>query len=343
MLSLFYRSAAFMCISGFLLACTRPAPEDRHASPRDSQQQASAGFSAVLSDEIKDTIGYQRFLLHLVHNNPSEKWPVYGAVPPEGALLPYHRILAYYGNLYTPAMGILGMQPEKEMLAKLKEETARWQQADTMLPVLPALHYIAVTAQANPGPSGKYRLRMPQAQLDKVVALAYQEKTLLFLDVQVGLSTLQDELPPLEPYLRLPGTHLGIDPEYSMKNLQVPSSSIGTFDAADINYAIKFLSDIVKRYHLPPKVLVVHRFTQAMLTNYKDIRKVPEVQLVINMDGFGSPAKKIDSYKGFVAAEPVQYTGFKLFYKVDPQTGRRIMRPEEVLALYPSPVYIQYQ
>jgi len=341
--TLFYRSAAFLCFSGLIFACTRPTPEDRRATSQVSRQQSPIASSAVLSDEKKDnTARYRRFLLHLVHNNPSEKWPVYGAVPPEGALLPYHRIVAFYGNLYTPAMGILGT-PEKEMLARLKEETARWQQADTMMPVLPALHYIAVTAQENPGPSGKYRLRMPQEQLEKMVAMASQQNTLLFLDVQVGLSTLQDELPLLETYLRLPDVHLGIDPEYSMKNLQVPSSSIGTFDAADVNYAITFLSGIVKKYNLPPKILVIHRFTQAMLTNYKDIKKVPEVQVVVNMDGFGSPAKKIDSYTGFVAREPVQYTGFKLFYKVDPKTGKRMMRPEEVLALYPSPVYIQYQ
>jgi len=341
--TLFYRSAAFLCFSGLIFACTRPRSEDRRATSQDSLQQASTTNSGVLPDEKKDnTARYQRFLLHLVHNNPSERWPVYGAVPPEGALLPYHRIVAFYGNLYTPAMGILGA-PEEEMLARLKEETARWQQADTMIPVLPALHYIAVTAQENPGPSGKYRLRMPQEQLEKMVAMASQQNTLLFLDVQVGLSTLQDELPLLETYLRLPDVHLGIDPEYSMKNLQVPSSSIGSFDAADINYAISFLSAIVKRYNLPPKILVVHRFTQAMLTNYKDIKKVPEVQVVVNMDGFGSPAKKIDSYTGFVAREPVQYTGFKLFYKVDPKTGKRLMQPEEVLALYPSPVYIQYQ
>lgn len=342
MLSLFYRSAAFLCISGLIFSCTRPTPENRRATSQDSLQQAATASSTVLSDVMKDTTHYQRCLLHLVHNNPSEKWPVYGAVPLAGALLPYHRIVAFYGNLYTPAMGILGT-PEEEMLARLKEETARWQQADTMIPVLPALHYIAVTAQEDPGPSGKYRLRMPQEELEKMVAMAQQQNTLLFLDIQVGLSTLQDELPLLETYLRLPKVHLGIDPEYSMKNLQVPSSSIGTFDAADINYAITFLSGIVKKYNLPPKILVVHRFTQAMLTNYKDIKKVPEVQVVINMDGFGSPAKKIDSYTGFVAREPVQYTGFKLFYKVDPKTGKRLMLPEEVLALYPSPVYIQYQ
>lgn len=339
---MFYRSACVICISGLISTCTPAAREDKHTSSRDSMKKAAAEFPAVFSENMEDSSRYQRLLLHLVHNEPSEQWPVYGAVPPEGALLPYNRILAYYGNLYTPAMGILG-SPEKEMLARLKEEAARWQQADTLLPVLPALHYIAVTAQQTPGPSGKYRMRMPSEQLEKVMTLAYQHKTLLFLDVQVGLSTLQEELPPLEKYLRIPEAHLGIDPEYSMKNQQVPSSSIGTFDAADINYAIGFLSGIVQKYRLPPKILVVHRFTPAMLTNYKNIKKVPEVQVVINMDGFGSPAKKTDSYRGVVTREPVEYAGFKLFYTVDRKTGKRLMEPEEVLALYPSPVYIQYQ
>lgn len=342
MLSLFYRFAVIVCISCLTYTCT-PASRENDRSPLgDSLQSTAAASTTVYSADAKESSRYQRLLLHLVHNNPSEKWPVYGAVPLEGALLPYNRILAYYGNLYTPATGILGT-PEKEMLARLQEEAARWQQADTTIPVRPAIHYIAVTAQADPGPSGKYRVRVPAAELDKAVTLAYQNKTLLFLDVQVGLSTLQEELPPLEQYLRLPEAHLGIDPEYSTKHLQISSSSAGSFDAADINYAIGFLAGIVRRYNLPPKVLVVHRFTQTMLTNYKDIKKVPEVQVVINMDDFGSPAKKMDMYEGFVAGEPVQYTGFKLFYQADPKTGKRLMKPEEVLALYPSPVYIQYQ
>jgi hypothetical protein len=37
--------------------------------------------------------------------------------------------------------------------------------------------------------------------------------------------------------------------------------------------------------------------------------------------------------------EPVQFTGFKLFYKND----RPMMTPDEVLSLSPQPVYIQYQ
>ncbi|MCK7557177.1 hypothetical protein MKQ70_20080 [Chitinophaga sedimenti] len=114
----------------------------------------------------------------------------------------------------------------------------------------------------------------------------------MFPDVQVGHSTVQEELPALAGYLSRPQVHLGIDPEYSMKGGEVPCSVIGTLDAEDVNYAIQFLTALVKQHQLPPKILVVHRFTRAMLTNYRNIHVTPEVQLVVNMDGFGFPAKR---------------------------------------------------
>lgn len=290
-----------------------------------------------------DTMAYNRQLAHLVHGQPAGGWPVKAPFPPPGAILPFTRVLAYYGNLYSTKMGILGALPEEEMLERLSIEAANWARADTSMPVQKALHYIAVTAQSTPGAGGKYRLRMPAAQIEKVLALAQKAGAIVFLDIQVGWSSLQEEIPQLEEYLKLPFVHLGIDPEYSMKGRQVPCTAIGTFDAADINYASSYLAGIVKQYGLPPKILVVHRFTQAMVTNYKNIVLRPEVQIVMNMDGFGSPAQKRDSYKSWISRQPVQFTGFKLFYKNDPATGGRLMQPEEVLQLFPSPVYIQYQ
>jgi hypothetical protein len=56
------------------------------------------------------------------------------------------------------------------------------------------------------------------------------------------------------------------------------------------------------------------------------------------MDGFGPPRIKEDAYESYIALEPVQFTGFKLFYKKD----RPMMPPERVLGLTPKPVYIQY-
>ena len=149
----------------------------------------------------------------------------------------------------------------------------------------------------------------------------------------------------LRDYLLLPNVHLGIDPEYAMQGDDVPCVRVGTMNAADINYASAYLAQLVKENNLPPKILVVHRFTKGMVTGTKDMITRPEVQIVMHMDGFGGMAKKLSSYQIAVVSEPVQFAGFKLFYKNDRMETKRpyIMRREEILALNPVPVYIQYQ
>ncbi len=279
----------------------------------------------------------------LANGDASGKWPPPGAYPREGALLPYKRIVAYYGNFYSAQMGILGQYGQDKVIDMLKKEIQKWEKADTLTPVVPAIHYIAVTAQARAGMDGKYRARMPASQIDIAVAMAKKVDGIVFLDIQVGLSTLEKEIPLLEEYLKLPQVHLGIDPEYSMKSGARPGSSIGTFDAADINYASAYLAELVKKNNLPPKILVVHRFTEGMVTNYKKILTHPEVQIVIDMDGFGSKEKKKNTYFHSIYLQPVQFTGFKLFYNNDVVNGQPVMEPFEVLRLKPRPVYIQYQ
>ncbi len=271
-------------------------------------------------------------------------WPVKAAYPKAGALLPFNRILAYYGNFYSKGMGVLGQYPEDEMLEKLRAEVRAWEAADPSTPVIPAIHYIVVTAQAAAQKDGTYRARMPDSQIDKALELAKKVDGIVFIDFQVGLSTLQKELPIYEDYLAMPNVHLGIDPEFSMKTGVPPGKVIGTFDAVDINYASGYLAELVKEHDLPPKILVIHRFTEDMITNYRNIQTRPEVQIVMDMDGWGFPAKKVNTYNTVIYPEPVQFTGFKLFYKNDtlaPSPG--LMTPADVLKLRPQPIYIQYQ
>jgi len=185
---------------------------------------------------------------------------------------------------------------------------------------------------------------MPFHQIDSVINMAKTIDALVFIDIQVGLGTLQEELPQLEKYLMMPQVHLGIDPEFSMKGGQAPGKVVGTFDAADINYTSDYLAKLVNDHQLPPKILVVHRFTQNMVTNYKQIKKIPEVQIVMDMDGWGAKARKLNTYRQFIYKEPVQFTGFKLFYKNDlRETDKVIFTPQELLKVKPQPVYIQYQ
>jgi hypothetical protein len=271
------------------------------------------------------------------------RWPVKTAAPLPGSILPGKRIVAYYGNPLSKRMGILGELPPDQMLARLDKEVAAWNKADSTHPVQPALHLIVVVAQGAPGRDGKYRLRMADTLVEKVASWAAQRNALLFLDIQVGKATVQEEVPRIAQFLKRPNVHLGLDPEFSMKFGDRPGAKIGTMNAEDVNFAVRFLSDIVAANNLPPKILVVHRFTRNMLTGSKSIRLDPRVQVVINMDGWGNPWLKFDSYRDYVAAEPVQFTGFKLFYHNDTKKGEPLLTPGEVLRLTPAPLYIQYQ
>jgi hypothetical protein len=273
----------------------------------------------------------------------STLWPVKTPPPLPGSILPARRIVAYYGNPLSKRMGILGELPPDQMLAKFDKEIAAWAKADPSTPVQPALHLVTVVAQGAPGRDGKYRLRMADTLVERVASWAATRNAIVFLDLQVALSTVQEELPRLIPFLKRPNFHLGLDPEFSMKGGEKPGAKIGTMNAADINYAIGVLAGLVTQYNLPPKVLVIHRFTRPMVKGYKDIKLDPRVQVVLHMDGWGQPWLKYDSYRDYVASEPVQFTGFKIFYKNDTRKGDPIITPGELLHLHPKPVYIQYQ
>jgi hypothetical protein len=272
-------------------------------------------------------------------------WPT-GPAPLAGALLPAKRIVAFYGNPLVKKMGVLGEYPVDEMLSKLDQEVAEWQKADPATPVQPALHLIAVVAQGAPGRDGMYRLRMDTSLIEKVYGWAQRKNALLFLDIQVGHSTLQQEIPRLLPFLSRPNVHLAVDPEFSMhyeREGVVPSKKVGQMDAEDINYATRTLAKLVEEKHLPPKVLVVHRWTKKMVSHASQIALDPRVQVVMDMDGWGPPWLKFDSYRDYEVAEPVQFTGFKVFYHHDVRKGDGLLTPRELLRLLPRPMYIQYQ
>ena len=273
------------------------------------------------------------------------KWPTPPAALPQ-SVLPTHRIVAFYGNPLSKRMGVLGEYPADQMLAKLDDVSRQWQAADPSTPVQPALQLIAVVAQGAPGRDGMYRLRMDTALIEKVYGWARQKHALLFLDIQVGHSTMQQELPRLLPFLARPDVHLAMDAEFSMHYAHegvVPGRKIGQFDARDVNWVAGQLGQLVTEKKLPPKVLVVHRWTTAMISNASQMTLDPRVQIVMDMDGWGPPWMKFESYRDYIDLEPVEYTGFKLFFHNDVKRGDALLTPAELLRLRPAPVYIQYQ
>lgn len=259
--------------------------------------------------------------------------------PRRGALLPWCRVVTYYGNPLSKRMGILGELPPAEMMAGLEREAQMWSKADPLTRVKPGLELVATVASDAPGPSGLYRSRMPDALIEKVVGWAKSRGWLVILDVQVGHASVKDEVERLRPFLERPDVHLALDPEFDMPAGVVPGRRIGSTDARAVDVAINLLASMIEKRRLPPKLLLVHRFTGGMLTNSAAVRLDPRVQVVMVMDGYGSPAFKRTAYRIAIRKEPVQYAGIKLFYKND----KPLMTPAETLKLTPGPSVVIYQ
>lgn len=309
--------------------------------------------------KLVDTALYNALLDTLAAGDTTGRWPVKSApYPYQGAILPFRRIVAYYGNMYSRRMGVLGEYAPDTLWQMLGSEIRKWEAADPSTAVIPAIHYIVTSAQGSPGKDKMYRMRMPKKQIDSALAIARmwrgslsgrgdaagKEDALVFLDIQIAHSTVQKEVPVLEEYLKLPNVHLALDPEFAMHGGTLPGKKIGTMDARQINWAIEYLQKLVQANHLPPKILIIHRFTEGMVTNADKIKPLPEVQVVMDMDGWGGPALKKNTYRHCIFMEPVQFAGFKLFYKNDLRDKpHRLLTPEEVLGLCPRPIYIQYQ
>ena len=304
------------------------------ARAQDSVRKAPSGLLGPSSGE-------RHLAFRGMGSNLDSLWPPKMPAPLPGSILPAKRIIAFYGNPLSTRMGILGEFETEDMLARLDREVAEWNRLDPQHPVQPALHLIAVVANPTPGRDGMYRSRMDSALVEKVYGWAKRKNAIMFVDVQVGHSTVQKELPALERFLKRPEVHLGIDPEFSMKDGTRPGKRIGSYDAADVNFATQYLAGLVDKYKLPPKILVVHRFTKKGVTNVSTIKLDPRVQIVMHMDGFGPPWLKRDSFFSYVKREPVQFAGWKQFTKAkndNPATTR-----ESILRLWPTPIYIQLQ
>lgn len=274
-----------------------------------------------------------------------KNWPTVPAAL-SGAILPQYRIVAYYGNPHSKKMGVLGEYPEQEMLSMLDNTAAMWRKADPTTPVIPAIHLVAVVAQGYAGPDRKWRQREGPDTIEQAYRWAQSRQGLLFVDIQAGQSTLQQELPPLLAYLERPDVHLGIDPEFYMHYKREgirPSAKVGQMMSTDVNYVIQVLDQLAREKNLPPKILVVHRFRADMVPDAENIRPTPRVQVVMHMDGWGPPWLKFDSYKDYIVRHPVAFTGFKFFYHNDTKNGEPMLTELEVLQLLPHPLYLQYQ
>jgi Helix-turn-helix domain len=250
-------------------------------------------------------------------------------------IFPTYRVVALYGAPTTESLGILGIGPEAAV-RKLAHEAEPYGIGDR--PIMPAFELVATLALGHPGADGMYRGRSAPTSVDPYLRAIRSLKGILILDVQPGRADFPTEAKAYESYLKEPDVELALDPEWRMGPTQVPGKEIGSVDADEVNEVVTWLSDLVRRYRLPQKLLVLHRFTFDMIRNPELVRGTPQVAITWDIDGFGGRSAKISKYQALSNLKG-QYYGFKLFYRQDVD----MMAPLDVLNLVPRPDMVVYQ
>jgi hypothetical protein len=278
---------------------------------------------------------------------PSKEVPAAAQAPatalataaPRHSVLEHQRVVAIYGHPGAPVTGILGKYPpEGAALEALR--LARLHEAASGLPAIGALHVTAGLAHPLPGSNGTYVEYLDAATLDEYVEAAQRHGLLLILDTQIGWGDPLDQARHFERYLREPFVHLALDPEFATRSSGlVPGTAIGTLDATPINAVQHYLAELVQQSTMPAKMLIVHQFRADMLRDAARIDSVPDVDLVIDMDGFGTPEDKLDGYNVFSLSAYADHPAIKLFFEWDAP----MMPPAQLDALPVPPRLVIYQ
>ena len=250
------------------------------------------------------------------------------------------QIVSFYGYPGIGVMGELGLHSASGAAAAIARVAAEYDALNGPREVMPALHLIVAVAQRDPGRSGLYLSRMGDDRLEEYIEAARETGILLFLDLQIGWSDALTETRLLEDALREPFVHLALDPEFATRGRgTAPGVAIGSLGADDVNAVQEYLAELVRTDGLPPKVLVLHQFLRSMLTDVDQYDDVPEVDVTIDMDGWGSPHVKLTKYRRYAVSDYAEYAAIKLFYRWDAP----LMTPARLLALDDPPDLVIYQ
>ena len=253
-------------------------------------------------------------------------------------LLPGHLVVAYYGIVGTS--NILGQTRDPEADAAGVERTAA-AYAHLRQRVQPAFELVTTIASPYAGRDGTYSAPIDTATLRRYLRAAHRHRLLLILDFQPGRG---DFLPEVRRYARFlldPAVGVALDPEWKLTAAQVPDEVIGASSAGPINAVSSYLATLVAAHRLPQKLFIVHQFRDSELPDRQNIRLRPGLATVLQMDGLGPVATKLDAYRQVMRGAVGFIPGFKVFLRrIDDPI---LLTPRQVLSLHPRPRYVSYQ
>ncbi len=251
-------------------------------------------------------------------------------------VLPKYRVIAYYGNGQSKALGVLGHYTPDEAAVAVAAKAKEWNTPKR--PALPAMELIATLVDGYAGHDGNYSHDSSPEQIQPYLDAARKHGELLILDIQPGTQNFLEVVKRYQSFLLQPDVGVGLDSEWRMAPGQVPGKVFGHVSAAEINSVTAYLSKLTVSHGLPQKVVVLHHFFQKMITDKSLVKPRKALAIVWHFDGHGNRNDKLFGYN-LLKVKPPFFNGFKLFLTED----KNLFQPAEVMALNPPPDFISYQ
>lgn len=256
--------------------------------------------------------------------------------------LPGKLYVAIYGNVLTPALGLLGEQGPEASIKRAKEYAAEYEKVSTV-PVVPTFEIIATVATGSAGADGSYSARGRIADIEPWIKKAQAEGVYVILDLQSGREDPLKQAKRYEKLLKYPNVGLALDPEWRLQPDQLPLRQIGYIDADEINRVQDWIAKLVRTNDLPQKIFTLHQFAVGSLPDRSQINfsKYPEVATLLHVDGQGSQPQKQDTWRVLNQQLPQgAFRGWKNFIDED----KPMLTPEQTMEqVIPTPNFISYQ
>ncbi len=263
-------------------------------------------------------------------------------LPGGGQLLfPQHQFVALYGTPSTGVLGVLGEQGAEAAVQRARDVAAPYS-ALTDKTVVPMFEIIATVAAAQAGKDGNFSNELPIEDLRPFVDAAAAAGLYVVIDLQPGRTDFLTQAKLYQPLLELPNVGLALDPEWRLGPDQVPLRQIGTVSAAEVNGVTTWLADLTNEKGLPQKMLVLHQFRTAMISDRTSLDLTrPEIAVLIHADGQGGQGDKQATWANLHRDAPTGiHWGWKNFYDED----LPMLTPEQTMgAVSPAPDLITYQ
>ncbi len=255
-------------------------------------------------------------------------------------VFPGRRMVALYGHPSGPALGAMGEQDPQAAVARVQELAAQYQEL-TQVPVIPAFEIIATVASGSPGPDGDYANESDPADLIPYVDAIVDAGGYAVIDLQPGRARLLDQAKIYEDILRRPNVGLAIDPEWKIGPDEVPMTSVGHVEAAEVNEVARWLADLVRENNLPQKAFIIHQFQLQMVRDRETIdASLPELAFTVHVDGHGPLGVKMETWNAIrQGLGPEYFVAWKNFYDED----EPMLDPAGTYAVEPRPWFVSYQ